>query len=136
VADGWVLGEQAMRELKREIQGLRNAYENLPRRLATFGNRRREAVYSKEAWFYGVTHTDFTKGTDDTVTVAEWAPNSDGVWEETGTTHNDVIDWFLEDGENVPVGTKVRVDKKKTKWVFTVIACGATEDATILATLP
>lgn len=87
---------------------------------------------------YGVTHQDFTKGTDDFITVEVWLwSTSAEEWQASGTILEDKVrDWFLNDGEIIERGTKVRCDYYESTWLLTAVYCSPSDDADVIASLP
>lgn len=79
-------------------------------------------------WYLGITRYDFTQGVDAVFEIDVWA------WDTVTETFRQVPgfiiqarDWFLNAGEEVERGTKVRVDWYISTWVVTAMYCSPTD---------
>jgi len=87
-------------------------------------------------WF-GVTQASFTKGSDTFVDVEIWIySTADDAWAASGEiVASKVRDWFLNDGEVIEAGTKVRIDWYESTWVLSNAYCAPSDDPDVIASL-
>jgi hypothetical protein len=79
-------------------------------------------------WYLGITRDDFTQGVDQRVSIDVWAWNTDSdSFHKVPGFVIEARDWFLNDGEEVTKGTKVRVDWYISTWVVTAMYCSPTD---------
>lgn len=91
-------------------------------------------------WFLGVTQEDFEQGTDETVSVESWYWNrTPDRWDESDSGAGvlfDCYDWFLNEGETIEKGTKVKCEWYNDRWVITAAYCSPSDDEYVVASLP
>jgi len=125
--------DERIRELELIIARLRSEVQTLSNIV-----RAAAALHPERGWFLGVTHQAFTKGTDDFITVEIWKwDRIDEEWKATGKIIEEKVrDWFLNDGEVIEAGTKVRFDNYDNVLVLTAVYCSPSDDEDVIDSLP